>query len=86
MTKAKRIGPRMRELCSILAAMGGTAPSQSSVYLRLVYPGGSSSNFFGSRVMERAMSAGLVEIDGPWPGPGKPIPVRLTEDGYRVTN
>lgn len=78
-----RIGPRMREICSILKHQyGGKAKALSHVYMELDYNGG-SSNYYGSRVMDRAMQAGLVEIDGEYKI-GHPVPVRLTDKGVSV--
>lgn len=81
-TDPRAYGPRMLELCQILDRMGGTAPSQSSVYMQLDYRGG-SSNRFGSRAMDRTMGRGLIEIDreAAKDAPENWTPVRLTQLG-----
>ena len=81
MDREQRIGPRMAELCRILAQRGGTAPSQRVVYMELIYNGG-SSNRYGSAVMDRAQRAGLIRAR--WRGVGLPVPVELTDAGWAV--
>lgn len=54
--------PRIDELCSIMAEeFHGVAPSKKAVYMKLNYNGG-SSNYYGSQVIGRAFSRGLVNF------------------------
>jgi hypothetical protein len=86
-TSMPPVGPRMAELCRILDNMGGTAEAQSHVYLQLDYRG-TSSNRFGSAAMDRAMRAGLIEVDreAALDAPGNRLPVRLTAAGRAVAS
>jgi hypothetical protein len=81
--RRRTIGPRMRELCRILAVYyGGAAPSKSHVYMEMSYHG-QASNFHGSAVMARAIKAGLI-LDKSLPGTWGKIPVELSDEGWRV--
>lgn len=82
MHRTRRVGPRMADLCRILAGMGGSAPSKSAVYMQLSYRG-RSSNHYGSLAMARAIRAGLIRETSR--GPGTAVAVELTDTGWDVS-
>ena len=56
----QRIGPRMQEVAAIARARPGIV--QRQLALALTYPGGGTSNQYGTAAVERAYSAGLIRV------------------------
>jgi len=76
-----QVGPRMRQLCQILALnFDGRAPSQRQLYMELNYHG-NASNAHGHAATVRAMAAGLMKAI---PAKGNRYEVELTPLGWSV--
>ena len=79
MNDSLKIGARQEQLLRILA-YDGPSRSRSALYMQLDYRGG-SSNYYGSRVLERLEARGMVKRS---PGPRNAIAVEITALGHRA--